>query len=62
MDIADVQSVGLHEMMTWIVEENAVLCEAIRGDTLDVPLDVQRRRAQLQVQEGAFAQQVQRQG
>jgi len=35
MDIEDIQSVGLHETLTWIVEETARLCDAIHIEYLE---------------------------
>jgi uncharacterized alpha-E superfamily protein len=44
MDIDDVRRIGLHETLTWIVEETAHLCEAIHDEFLDPPLDMLRAR------------------
>jgi len=35
MDIDDIQRIGLHETLTWIVKETAGLCEEIHRDYLD---------------------------
>ncbi len=47
MDIDDVLHVGLHETLTWIVDESARLFDALRADYLEVSLDVQRQRVRL---------------
>jgi hypothetical protein len=44
MDIDDVRRIGLHEVLTWIVDETARLCEAIHDEFLDPPLEKLRAR------------------
>ena len=38
MHVTDVERKGLHETLTWIVQETAHLCEAIHDDFLDPPM------------------------
>ena len=42
MDIDDVLEWGVHKTLTWIVDTNAELCEAIHQDYLDPPIDALR--------------------
>ena len=42
MTIDEVLSQGLHETLTWIVDTNGKLCEAIHEDYLDPPIEALR--------------------
>lgn len=42
MDIEDVVEWGVHKTLTWIVDTNAELCEAIHKDYLDPPVEALR--------------------
>lgn len=44
LDIEEVQRLGLHETLTWIVEEASRLCEAIHDEYLDPSLESLRGR------------------
>jgi len=44
MDIEDVQGIGLHEVLTWIVGDIATLCEAIHAEFLDPSPEALRAR------------------
>jgi uncharacterized alpha-E superfamily protein len=45
MHIEDVQHLGIHEVLTWIVKTGAELCGAIHDDYLDPPVTLLRRQA-----------------
>ncbi len=47
MTPADVQRLGIHEVLTWIVDETAKLCDDIHDDYLDPPVDQLRASARL---------------
>jgi uncharacterized alpha-E superfamily protein len=47
MEIEDVLEWGIHKTLTWIVDTNGELCEALHKDYLDPPLEVLRHRARL---------------
>lgn len=40
----DVRSQGLHEVVTWIVGQTALLCEVVHDEYLDPPLELLRER------------------
>ncbi|MDJ0850021.1 MAG: alpha-E domain-containing protein [Myxococcota bacterium] len=44
LDIAQVQRLGIHKVLTWIVDTTAGMCEAIHWDYLDPPVDSLRLR------------------
>lgn len=44
LDIEEVHHLGLHEVVTWIVDDTARLCEAIHDEYLDPPLAALRAR------------------
>jgi hypothetical protein len=46
MDITDVRKLGLHETLTWIVDQTAQLCEAIREEYLEPSLESLRARVE----------------
>jgi uncharacterized alpha-E superfamily protein len=46
MDIEDVLKLGLHETLTWIVDDTARLCDAIRDEYLEPSLDSLRARVE----------------
>jgi hypothetical protein len=48
MRIDDVLRVGIHEVLTWVVDTQAELFGAIHDDYLDPPLETLRRRVQVQ--------------
>jgi len=60
MDSDDVKRLGLHEVLTWIVDETARLCETIHDEYLDPPLDALRaqvrRRPMVQTRPRAMLQ------
>jgi uncharacterized alpha-E superfamily protein len=61
MDIDDVRHVGIHEVLTWIVDSTAELCDAVHDDYLDPPVAMLQRQAR-QVQRSAGSVQRQSQG
>jgi uncharacterized alpha-E superfamily protein len=44
LDIEEVHRLGLHETLTWIVDDTALLCDAIHDEYLDPPLAALRAR------------------
>lgn len=66
MSIEDVRQRGLHETLTWVVDETARLCETIRAEYLDPSLDSLlarvHRASQLQSQASEDSEQSQSQG
>lgn len=50
MRTEDVLHVGIHEVLPWIVDTQAELCDALHDDYLDPPLEVLRERVQTQAQ------------
>ena len=44
LDIEEVRKLGLHETLTWMVDETALLCNAIHDEYVDPPLDALRAR------------------
>ncbi len=60
MTPADVQSAGVHDVLTWVVDETARLCEAIQLDYLDPPVERLRPSARA-VRSAAAASQTQSQ-
>jgi uncharacterized alpha-E superfamily protein len=57
MSIEDVRSKGLHETLTWIVEQVAVLCDAIHEEFLDPTNESVRSRLRRQAGTSWFQQQ-----
>ena len=57
MSIDDVRSKGLHETLTWIVEQVAVLCDAIHEEFLDPTNESVRSRLRRQAGTSWFQQQ-----
>ncbi|MGH0031095.1 MAG: alpha-E domain-containing protein [Myxococcota bacterium] len=47
MDVEDVQEWGVHKTLTWIVDTNAELCEAIHQDYLDPPIEALRHTVRI---------------
>ncbi len=58
LDIEEVRKLGLHETLTWIVDDTSLLCDAIHYEYLEPPLEGLRaglrlaRKAQSQQQSG----------
>lgn len=47
MTMQDVQDLGVHRVLTWIVDTTTALCSAIHDDYLDPPVDALRRLARV---------------
>jgi uncharacterized alpha-E superfamily protein len=47
MTMQDVQELGVHRVLTWIVDTTTALCSAIHDDYLDPPVDALRRLARV---------------
>lgn len=47
MEIADVLDWGLHRTLTWVVDTNAELCNAVHDDYLDPPVEALRYRVRV---------------
>lgn len=61
MTPADVQRQGIHDVLTWIVDETTELCCAIHDDYLDPPIEQLRESARLVREEPPAVQQQQQQ-
>ncbi len=61
MDMGDVHRMGLHETLTWVVDETARLCDAIHGEYLEPSLDSLRAHVRRDARTGQSQAQFQAQ-